>query len=314
MKEYAFGIDLGGTTAKLGLFTVTGGLVDKWEIPTDASNHGQYILINLAQALKDKMAENHFTKEDIAGVGMGVPGAVTEFRFVAPCANLDHWGGFDVASAFSSMMFDLPVQVSNDANVAALGECWMGAGKGCRNMVMLTLGTGVGGGIVLDGKVLCGKHGAGGELGHVKVRKGETRTCGCGKRGCLEQYCSATGVVRCMKDLLEAEPDVPCVLRGRDFVAKDVFDAAREGDALCLREVNEMADLLGYAICGITATVDPELILIGGGVSRAGSILSDAVQKAAIEYAFPSCAGIPVRIATLGNDAGIYGAVKLVLE
>ena len=311
-KQYAFGIDLGGTTAKLGLFTVSGALLEKWEVPTDTSNQGENILCNLAKAIKAKMAERELTDEDLAGVGIGVPGPVKEDRYVPVCANLGGWGDLDVSDRLSALLDGVTVKTGNDANVAALGEIWMGTAKGRSSMVMVTLGTGVGGGVIVNGNVLCGAFGAGGEIGHIPVGRGETATCGCGKKGCLEQYSSATGIVRCMKLLLE-ESDEPCVLRGKEFVAKDVFDAARDGDKLALREVEQMADYLGIALASIAATTDPEMFLLGGGVSRAGDILTDAVTAAYQKYAFKASRETPIRIASLGNDAGIFGAVRLVL-
>ena len=233
MKEYAFGIDLGGTTAKVGLFTTSGALLEKWEVPTDTSNAGEHILENLADAIHAKMAEKEITSEQVEGVGIGVPGPVLDSRVVPIiCANLGGWGERNVSAQLSGLLDGIKVLVGNDANVAALGEIWMGTAKGCRSAVMVTLGTGVGGGVIVNGKVIDGAHGAGGEIGHITVNRHETATCGCGKHGCLEQYSSATGVVRCMKKLLDENPDADCVLRGKDFEAKDVFDAARNGDAL----------------------------------------------------------------------------------
>ena len=280
MKEYAFGIDLGGTTAKVGLFTTSGALLEKWEVPTDTSNAGEHILENLADAIHAKMAEKEITSEQVEGVGIGVPGPVLDSRVVPIiCANLGGWG---------------------ERNV-------------CRSAVMVTLGTGVGGGVIVNGKVIDGAHGAGGEIGHITVNRHETATCGCGKHGCLEQYSSATGVVRCMKKLLDENPDADCVLRGKDFEAKDVFDAARNGDALAAREVDEMTDTLGMALASIASTTDPEMFLVGGGVARAGDVLFDPLVEHFKTYAFKSCRETPIKAASLGNDAGIYGAVRLIV-
>ena len=314
MKEYAFGIDLGGTTAKVGLFTTAGALLEKWEVPTDSSEKGIRILPNLAAAILGKMEEKGLTPDQVEGVGIGVPGPVQKSSVVPiVCANLGGWGQQDVAANLSGLLQGMKVLVGNDANVAALGEIWMGAAKGCRSAVMVTLGTGVGGGVVVDGKVVEGAHGAGGEIGHITVNRHETATCGCGKRGCLEQYSSATGVVRCMKLLLEENPNTPCILRGTDFAAKDVFDAARAGDALAAKEVDQMTDLLGLALASIAATTDPEVFLVGGGVSRAGDVLFQPLAAHYKEYAFKSCREIPIKQASLGNDAGIYGAVRLIV-
>ena len=314
MKEYAFGIDLGGTTAKVGLFTTAGALLEKWEVPTDSSEKGIRILPNLAAAILGKMEEKGLTPDQVEGVGIGVPGPVQKSSVVPiVCANLGGWGQQDVAANLSGLLKGLKVLVGNDANVAALGEIWMGAAKGCRSAVMVTLGTGVGGGVVVDGKVVEGAHGAGGEIGHITVNRHETACCGCGKRGCLEQYSSATGVVRCMKLLLEENPDTPCTLRGTDFAAKDVFDAARAGDPLAAKEVDQMTDLLGLALASIASTTDPEVFLVGGGVSRAGDVLFQPLAAHYKEYAFKSCREIPIKQASLGNDAGIYGAVRLIV-
>ena len=314
MKEYAFGIDLGGTTAKVGLFTTAGALLEKWEVPTDTSEKGVRILPNLAAAVLGKMEEKGLTPDQIEGVGIGVPGPVQDSSVVPiVCANLGGWGQQDVAANLSLLLNGMKVLVGNDANVAALGEIWMGAAKGCRSAVMVTLGTGVGGGVIVGGRVIDGAHGAGGEIGHITVNKNETAVCGCGKHGCLEQYSSATGVVRCMKKLLEENPDVPCTLRGTDFAAKDVFDAARAGDALAAKEVDQMTDDLGLALAIIAATADPEVFLVGGGVARAGDVLFQPLTEHYKTYAFKSCRETPIKQASLGNDAGIYGAVRLIV-
>ena len=314
MKEYAFGIDLGGTTAKIGLFTTSGALLEKWEVATDTSHAGEHILENLAAAVLGKMKEQSIQPEQVEGVGIGVPGPVLDSSIVPiVCANLGGWGERNVSAQLSGLLDGLKVLVGNDANVAALGEIWMGAAKGAKNAVMVTLGTGVGGGVVVNGKVIDGVHGAGGEIGHITVNRHETAVCGCGKRGCLEQYSSATGVVRCMKKLLDENPDTPCVLRGTEFAAKDVFDAARNGDALAAREVDEMSDTLGMALANIASTVDPEAFLVGGGVARAGDVLFAPLTKHFKEYAFRSCRETPIKQASLGNDAGIDGAVRLIV-
>ena len=314
MKEYAFGIDLGGTTAKIGLFTTTGDLLEKWEVPTDTSDQGARILPNLAAAVQDKMAQRSLRPDQIEGVGLGVPGPVQDSSVVAiVCANLGGWGDCDAGAQLSQLLGGLRVQVGNDANVAALGEIWMGAAKGCRSAVMVTLGTGVGGGVVADGKLIEGAHGAGGEIGHITVNPQEPAQCGCGKHGCLEQYSSATGVVRCMNKLLEQNPDVPCTLRGRDFAAKDVFDAARSGDKLAQQEVEDMTLTLALALGNIAAITDPEMFLVGGGVARAGDVLLEPLSRHYQDNAFLSCRNTPIRLASLGNDAGIYGAVRLIV-
>lgn len=312
MNEYVFGVDLGGTTVKLGLFTVAGELLDKWEIPTRIINGGEYILSDIAASLDAKLAEKNISRQQVKGAGLGVPGAVLEDRYVKPCVNLNGWGG-DVAGKLSELC-GYPVKAVNDANAAALGEMWLGGGKGCDNVVFVTLGTGVGGGIIVDGKLLSGVHGAGGEIGHIKLNPAETESCGCGKKGCLEQYASATGIVREAKRLLN-ESDEPSTLRRFENVsAKNVFDCAKEGDKLALNVVDFFADCLGRGLACISCVCDPQVFVIGGGVSAAGQIIIDAAAEAFCKYAFPAAEETSFVLASLGNDAGICGAARLVLD
>lgn len=314
MKEYAFGIDLGGTTAKVGLFTTSGKLLEKWEVSTDTSNNGAHILENLAAAVQQKMQEKGLSADKVEGVGLGVPGPVLDSSIVPiVCANLGGWGNRNVSIELSELLGGIRVLVGNDANVAALGEIWMGTAQGCRSAVMVTLGTGVGGGVIVNGKVIDGAHGAGGEIGHITVNPHETAVCGCGKRGCLEQYSSATGVVRCMKKLLDANPDTACTLRGRDFEAKDVFDAARAGMHWLPARWTRWPPRWAWHWQTLPATTDPEMFMIGGGVARAGEVLFTPLVRHYKEYAFQSCKETPIKAASLGNDAGIYGAVRLIV-
>ena len=315
MKEYAFGIDLGGTTAKAGLFTTAGALLEKWEIPTDTSDKGVRILPNLAAAILDKMKEQGLTAEQIEGVGIGVPGPVQESSVVPiVCANLGGWGQQDVAANLSLLLGGIKVMVGNDANVAALGEIWMGAAKGCRSAVMVTLGTGVGGGVVIDNRIVTGFSGAAGEIGHMKVKDNETIPCGCGKYGCLEQYASATGIVRLAKELLCRSDEASAMRQCENLTAKDVFDCAKAQDALALQVVDQFGQILGTALANIAAIINPEIFVIGGGVSKAGQIILDVVQKYFRENVFFGCADTQFTLASLGNDAGIYGAASMVLN
>ena len=312
MKPYAFGVDLGGTTVKLGLFETNGNLMEKWEIPTRTGNHGENLLPDIAEAMLRKLSEKGIDKDQVEGVGMGVPGAVVNDRFVKPCVNLEQWGGFDVAEALEALC-GFPAKIVNDANAAALGEMGAGGGKGRKNVVFVTLGTGVGGGVIVDGKLLAGVHGAGGEIGHIKVKDTHDTPCGCGKRGCLEQYSSATGVVNETKKFL-ASSDAPSKLRELETItAKDIFDLAKAGDAVALAQVEEMTRLLGKALAAVSCVCDPQVIVLGGGVSRAGSIITDNVAKWFREYAFPASECTEFALAELGNDAGIYGGVQMIL-
>lgn len=309
--KYVFGIDLGGTSVKLGIFTAEGELKDKWEIPTRAENGGESILPDIAASLKTKLDENGIDSSLVLAGGIGVPGAVLEDRYVKPCVNLNGWGG-DIADELGKLC-GFNIKVVNDANAAALGEMWLGGGKGCDNVVFVTLGTGVGGGIVVGGKLLAGVHGSGGEIGHIKISKDEAEYCGCGKRGCLEQYASATGIVREANRLLkEGRASAMSVL---DCVtAKDVFDYAKAGDALALEVVDFFSDSLGRALAAISCVCDPQVFVIGGGVSAAGQIIIDAVSAAFRSYAFPAAENTEFVLASLGNDAGICGAARLALD
>ena len=314
MKEYAFGIDLGGTTAKIGLFKTTGELLEKWEVPTDTSNAGEHILKNLAAAVQGKMQEKGLAAEQVEGVGVGVPGPVLDSRIVPIiCANLGGWGKHNVAEELGDMLGGIKVLVGNDANVAALGEIWMGAAKGCRSAVMVTLGTGVGGGVIVNGKVIDGTHGAGGEIGHITVDRHETAACGCGKHGCLEQYASATGISRLARKKMEHETRAT-ILTKEDLSAKAVFDAVKEGDEVAIEVATEMGNYLGHAMADMAAVLDPAVFVIGGGVSKAGEVLLSFIEKPFMEKAFFANKNVKFKLATLGNDAGICGAAKLVLE
>jgi len=310
--KYGFGIDLGGTTVKLAYFDENGKMLHKWEIPTDTSENGKNILRDIAASVEKYLAENKIPREDIIGLGMGVPGPVSGDGVVHTCINLG-WGVLNVEQALQELT-GLPVKAGNDANVAALGEYWVGGGKGYKNMVMVTLGTGVGGGIIVEGKLLCGAHGAGGEIGHMTLHREETLRCNCGKYGCVEQYCSATGVVRTAQRYLQSH-DAPSSLRALEkLTCKDVFDAAAAGDAAANEILDivyqNMAEFLG----NLCVTVDPDVVVIGGGVSKAGKPLLDGIRKYLPQYQIHATRNVELSLATLGNDAGAYGACKLVLD
>ncbi len=305
MAKYVFGVDIGGTTVKIGIFTDDGKLFDKWEIPTRTDEGGKYILSDIAESVEDRRVEMGIDKKDVLGVGMGVPGPVRADGTVLRCVNLG-WGIFNVEEELSKLT-GYVVKAGNDANMAALGEMWQGGGKGHRNIVMVTLGTGVGGGIIINGKMISGVNGAGGEIGHICVNDSETEKCGCGNTGCLEQYTSATGIVRSANILLNTT-DKPSKLRTVQYIsAKEIFDAAKDGDELAASLVENHGKVLGKALAQIACVVDPEIFVIGGGVSRAGDILVDTTKKYFLEYAFHACRTTQFALATLGNDAGIYG-------
>ncbi len=309
--KYCFGVDIGGTTVKLGLFEAEGTIVDKWEIATDISDEGSAILPDVAASVGKKIEEHQIDKTDIIGIGVGVPAPVTSDGVVNGSANLG-WKYKEVKRELEELS-GLKTVVGNDANVAALGEMWKGGGAGETNMIMVTLGTGVGGGIIIDGKILVGATGAGGEIGHICVNYDETDHCGCGNCGCLEQYASATGIVKLAKKKLDREMRAT-ILKKEDVTAKDVFDAVKAGDEVADEIAVEFGRYLGYGLANLAAVCNPSVFVIGGGVSKAGEVLIPYIQKPYLERAFFADRQVKFVLAKLGNDAGICGAAKLVMD
>ena len=310
--KYCFGVDIGGTTVKLGLFTTDGEIVDKWEIKTRTENQGEAVLPDIAEALKEKLEEKKIGRDEVEGIGVGVPAPVNAEGVVQNTANLG-WGYKEVKREMEELS-GMRAEIGNDANVAALGELWKGGGAGHHNMIMVTLGTGVGGGIIINDKVIAGSHGAGGEIGHAHVIDGMQEACNCGNHGCLEQVASATGIARLAREALAAT-DAPSVMREKENIsAKTVFDAVKENDAIAIQVAEKFGSYLGKALATFSTVADPEIIVIGGGVSKAGPILLDYIIHPFKEYAFTPCKETTkFALATLGNDAGIFGAAKLVL-
>lgn len=310
MSKYVFGVDLGGTTVKMGLFNTDGEVLDKWEIVTRKENNGECILPDIAKAVLDKMAEKNIEKSEVAGLGIGVPGPVDGEGKISVAVNLG-WGEKDIKKELEDLT-GLPVQAGNDANVAALGEMWKGGGVGFTDLVVVTLGTGVGGGVIINGKVLAGATGAGGEIGHIHIVDDETEVCGCGNIGCLEQYTSATGIARLARRKL-ANNAKATALVADGITAKDVFDAVKNGDEVAIEVAEQFGEILGKGLATVAAVSNPQAFVIGGGVSKAGTVLFDYIEKYYQKYAFVGCRKAVFRLATLGNDAGIFGAAKLVL-
>lgn len=309
--RYCFGVDIGGTTVKMGLFEETGKVIDKWEIPTVTAEHGRAILPDVAASIKEKAQEHDLADGDVIGIGMGVPAPVTSDGNVQKSANLG-WIDKNVKTELESLT-GWKVAVGNDANVAALGEMWQGGGAGTKNMVMVTLGTGVGGGIIIDGKILVGGHGAGGEIGHLTVASDEEETCGCGRHGCLEQYASATGIARLARRKLAHETRDTALDPG-NLSARTVFDAVKAGDEVADEIASEFGRCLGRALANLAVVADPSVYVIGGGVSKAGEILLSYIEKPYREAAFYANKDVKFALAVLGNDAGICGAAKLILD
>ncbi len=313
MKKYAYGVDIGGTTVKIGFFETTGKLVDTWEIPTRTENDGELILPDIAESIKENNEKKSITTDDIEGIGMGVPGPVKDDGTVLKCVNLG-WGVFNVEKALSVICGGVKVKAGNDANVAALGEMWQGGGKGYEDVVMITLGTGVGGGIIRGGKIVAGTNGAAGEIGHMPMIDDESECCGCGKKGCLEQYASANGLVNVAEKYIAAHRTVETELNlNAGFTAKDVCDAAKAGDKAGLAAVEESMRLLGKAMASVSCVIDPQVFVVGGGLSKAGNIIIDTASKYYKEYAFHASRETEIKLATLGNAAGMYGGVKMVI-
>ena len=311
MKKYCFGIDVGGTTIKCGFFNIDGDVLDKWEIVTRTDNEGVNILPDVAKSVLDKIEEKGISKEEVAGIGIGIPGPVKKNGTVEAAVNL-HWGFKDIVKEVSDIT-GLLVKAGNDANVAALGELWRGGGIGRNSLIMVTLGTGVGGGIIIDGQIVAGAHGAGGEIGHAPTDAQVEKPCNCGKYGCLEQVASATGIANLARAEL-AVNKTKTLLDPNHVNAKTVFDAYKENDEVATIIVDRFAGYLGKALATFAVVADPEVIVIGGGVSKAGPVLTECIAKYYKKYAFTSCKETPIVLAELGNDAGIYGAAKMVLE
>ncbi|MBE5868933.1 MAG: ROK family glucokinase [Lachnospiraceae bacterium] len=312
MSKYVFGVDLGGTSVKMGLFDQEGNLLDKWEIPTVTENEGQHILPDIAASLQNKIEERDIALADVIGAGIGVPGPVDEEGRINQAANLNWHTCFSIPEGIQQHL-NIPVVAGNDANVAALGEMWQGGGKGYSNLFMVTLGTGVGGGIIVGGRIITGATGAAGEIGHICVEDRETKQCGCRNVGCLEQYASATGIVSLARKRLDQD-QTASVLRQGELSAKSVFDAVKAGDPVAEEIAQEFGRYLGKGLAAISCVVNPQAFVIGGGVSKAGEILFRYIKPNYEKHVFHACRDVVFALATLGNDAGIYGAAKMVLD
>ena len=309
MKKYVFGIDVGGTTYKGGLFSSKGEMLESWEIVTNKADNGDHIISDIAATIQSKCQEKGINMDEVEGVGVGVPGPVDNNGLVKVAVNLG-WSNRDVKSELQALV-NLPVAVGNDANVAALGELWLGAAAGAKDAIMFTLGTGVGGGVIVDSKVVAGVHGAGGEIGHISVVLEDGNQCNCGKKGCLETVASATGIVRETEKYLAACDEASSLRELAKIEAKDVFDAAKAGDAVGVKMVNQLGRYIGLAAANLAVTTDPQKIIIGGGVSKAGDILIDTIEKHYKEFAFATVRDTQFVLAELGNDAGIVGSAYL---
>ncbi|MBW8348111.1 ROK family glucokinase [Bacillus sp. IITD106] len=315
-EKWLVGIDIGGTSVKLAFLTEEGDIVHKWEIPTNIANNGSSIIPDIGEAVHNKLAELNVPHEKLKSAGVGAPGPIDqELGVMFEAVNLGWPDNFPLKNLMQEAV-GVPVAIENDANAAALGEMWKGAGKGAKDLIAITLGTGVGGGVIVNGDIVHGAKGAAGEIGHITAVPRGGYMCNCGKQGCLETVASATGIVRTAKGLLsEYEGDSPLkelLKNNGDITAKDIFDAAQAGDELALRTVDTLADHLGLALANIGSTFNPSKIVIGGGVSKAGDFLLGKIEEFFKKYAFkPVGDSTEIVLAQLGNDAGIAGAAWL---
>jgi glucokinase len=314
MGKYIFGVDIGGTTVKIGFFDPEGKLLSDWEIKTRTEDGGKNILPDIAKAVKDKISSENIAKEDVIGIGLTAPGPVLKDGTILGAVNLG-WDVFNIKSELETLT-GISVEAGNDANVAALGELWQGGGKGYSDIMMVTLGTGIGGGLILNGRIHVGANGAAAEIGHIPFfdPEYEPDICGCGKRGCFEEYASAKGVLRVAKRYLDSHPGEQCGLRDiPEFTAKDIFDQVKAGDKAACNIAEQIYRYLGRGMATISTITDVEAFVIGGGMSKAGEMLIDGIKKYYVVYAFPATRNADFRLATLGNLAGIYGAAKLII-
>ncbi|MBO6133165.1 MAG: ROK family glucokinase [Lachnospiraceae bacterium] len=318
MGKYVFGIDVGGTSVKFGLFEVdgsNGNLIEKWSIPTRTEDSGSHILPDIADSIKNKISEKSYGLDEIIGAGIGLPGPVDDKGIIRKAVNLYWKEDFNVEERLSGLLDGMKVKATNDANAAALGEAWAGSAKNAMNVLMITLGTGVGGGIVINGKVYAGTTGAAGEVGHIMIERDFEEKCNCGNAGCLEQFASATGMVRVGRRMLSETADPSPLRERRDrLTAKDIWDAAKDGDSMGLKIAGEIGRYLGEGLAIIATVLNPEVIVIGGGVSAAGKIVLESVEKHFKKHIFHASAGTKIVLASLGNDGGIYGTAKLLID
>ena len=314
MGKKCIGIDVGGTTVKVGMFELDGTLVKKWEVPTRKEENGKYILPDVAASIRKVLNEQNISLNEVAGAGLGIPGPVLPNGFVEVCVNLG-WREMNPQEILSGLLDGMTVKTGNDANVAALGEMWQGGGKGYHDIVMVTLGTGVGGGVIIDEKIIPGRHRLGGEIGHMRIREGEKEQCNCKGYGCVEQIASATGIAREARRMMKQSGEDSAMRKFGDRIsAKNVLDCAKAGDKLAMEVMETVSYYLGWALAIVSMTVDPEVFVIGGGVSKAGTFLTDMIRKYYEEYTPISENKAGIELATLGNDAGIYGAARLILD
>lgn len=312
------GIDLGGTTTKFSIMKPQGEIQQRWSIQTDVLNDGNNIIPNIIDSINHHLQLYQMSAKQFQGIGIGTPGSVDYQTGTVDSAFNLNWDRPMALKEQIELHTNIPVQVENDANVAALGERWLGAGKNADNVAFVTLGTGVGGGIIINGQIVHGQGGSAGEIGHMTINPQGYR-CTCGKRGCLETVASATGIVHVARDYAQeyaGDSELKASLdNGDDLTAKDVFDLAKQNDPLALKVTSAVCDQLGLALSIVAVTINPQYIIIGGGVSNAGDFLLQRVQESYNRYVFSSVKKTTtLTLATLGNEAGVIGAASLILN
>lgn len=310
--RYGFGIYIGSSRIFLAYFEETGRLLEKWSIPTPPKHSSNQVLEDIAREIEDYMSRNGIFEDDVLGIGVGLPGPVNSSGTVNKCVNLG-WGMFNIDRALSGLT-GMPVAATNVANAAAVGESWQGSGKGRKNVFFVAMNTGVGGALIMDGKLASGAHGGAGEVGHMTVNRKETEACTCGKFGCLEQYCSPTGVVRMAKQAM-AGSKTPSVLRSkRELVFTDVFSAAAKGDRLAAEVKEEFCACFGQAIANVCAVTNPDTVILGGQLPDCGKAVVEGILRYFGKFVFHANREVQFETARLGVDAPLYGAFKLVLD
>lgn len=308
-----FGVDIGGTDIKFGMFQEDGQLLARWQISTRMMNNGQLIFDDIVKEIRQKMEERSISQSAVLGIGCGIPGPVDNQSFVRKCVNLGITNIYP-EQEITKRMGGMRVQIGNDANVAALGEMWKGSAQGKHNILLVTLGTGVGSGIIIDGKIVNGLHGLAGEIGHFTIEPEETETCSCGGTGHLNQIASVFGVMHYAKRFLQEDSAYSVLREKKDFNCIDLTDAAKKGDAVALKTLNYCMGCLAKGLAVTAHVIDPDIFLIGGGMAKAGQLLIDIIEEHYLSNLYLMPERTEIKLAALGNDAGIYGAAKMILD
>lgn len=310
--KYAFGVDIGGERIRLSYLDETGRLLEKWTVETPRGQGTNQMLSVIAEQIEAYMSENGIFEDNVAGIGVGIPGPVNSSGTVNKCVNLG-WGMFNIDRALSGLT-GLNVVATNIANAAALGECWMGSGRHCANLFYVSVNTGVGGAIIANGHLISGAHGGGGEIGHMIVNRQETESCTCGNKGCLEQYCSPSGIVRVAKRHLAAGASLSPLRLKRNLTHEDVFAAAAKGDKAAKEILEKVYTYAGEMIANVCAVTNPDTVILGGQLTRFGRPVLEGIARQFQKYVFHANREVRFELATLGEDGALYGAARLALD